>query len=252
MRSIARVLLGLLLLSSLVLGPNAVWSGQAPPWRPKPKNKDAVKVLIVTGGHDYDASFDSVFEGYDEMAALVNPHPNAFQSDLRRRVDVLVLYDMVPSMEPKKQQNLQAFAESGKGIVVIHHAIVAHADWPWWSEELVGGRYFQQAAPGRPASTYKHDEDMLVRPVGEHPITKGVKPFRIWDETYKGVWISPKVQVILQTDNPTSDGPVAWISPYEKSRVVYLQLGHGRDAHLNPIYRQLVRNAILWAAGRLN
>jgi type 1 glutamine amidotransferase len=71
------------------------------------------------------------------------------------------------------------------------------------------------------------------------------------DETYKDVWISPKVKVLLKTDCPTSDGPVAWISPYEKSRVIYIELGHDQQAHQNPQYRELVRRAILWAAGRL-
>ena len=39
--------------------------------------------------------------------------------------------------------------------------------------------------------------------------------------------------------------------PWEKSRVVVIQLGHGREAHENPTYRKLVRNATLWAAGKL-
>ena len=73
----------------------------------------------------------------------------------------------------------------------------------------------------------------------------------LWDETYKKMWISPKVEVLLKTDNPTSDGPIAWVSPYNKARVVFVQLGHGRTAHLYPPYQQLVRNAILWSAGRL-
>ena len=84
----------------------------------------------------------------------------------------------------------------------------------------------------------------------EHPITKGLGTFRLLDETYKDLWIAPQVKVLLRSDNPTSDGPVAWISPYEKARVVYIQLGHDRNAHLHPKYQQLVRNAIRWASGR--
>jgi type 1 glutamine amidotransferase len=60
------------------------------------------------------------------------------------------------------------------------------------------------------------------------------------------------VKVLLRSDHATSDGPVAWISPYEKSRVVYLQLGHDRNANLNPNFQRLVRNAIYWAAGKTN
>jgi len=59
------------------------------------------------------------------------------------------------------------------------------------------------------------------------------------------------VQVILETDHPLADRPVAWVSPYAKSRVVYIQLGHDRRTHLHPSYRNLIRNAVQWAGGRL-
>ena len=65
------------------------------------------------------------------------------------------------------------------------------------------------------------------------------------------MWISPQVQVLLQTDHPTSDGPLAWISPFEASRVVYIQLGHGRSAHAHAAFRLLVRNAVLWSGGKI-
>jgi type 1 glutamine amidotransferase len=82
-------------------------------------------------------------------------------------------------------------------------------------------------------------------------------PKRSWlvglrDETYKGMWISPDVKVLLRTDAPASDGPVAWISPYTKSRVVYIQLGHGESAHLDPACRVPVQDAIRWTGGRLD
>ncbi len=104
---------------------------------------------------------------------------------------------------------------------------------------------------GQAASTFKHDVEMNAKVVAEHPVVKGIPPFRILDETYKGMWISPKSKVLLRTDNPTSDGPVAWISAFAGSRVVCIQLGHDAHAHRHPGYRALVRNAVLWSAGKL-
>lgn len=225
-------------------------SSQDSVWKPKPKRSDAVKALVITGGHDYDSDFYSVFDD-EGIRAIVDPYPNGLQNDIRRRADVLVLYDMLRQTPPEKQKSLRDFVESGKGVVALHHAICGRVDWPWWYEEVVGGRWLFEPANGMPVSSYKHDEEISVKPVGEHPITKGVGAFRIWDETYKGLWISPKVKVLLETDHPLSDKPVAWIGPYEKARVVYIQLGHDRNANLNPDYQRLVRNAIRWAAGKL-
>ena len=219
-------------------------------WKPKPKRSDAVKVLVVTGGHDHDSDFYSVFDD-EAIKAVVDPHPLAFTYDLRKRAEVLVLYDTARELEPKKQQNLRDFVESGKGVVVLHHGICSNVNWPWWYEEVVGGRWLFDTVNGK-KSSYRHDQEIAVQPVMEHPITKGVGGFRIWDETYRDLCIWPKVKVLLRTDNPSSDGPVAWIGPYEKARVVYLQLGHDRNANLNPNYQRLVRNAIMWAAGKFN
>lgn len=236
-------------LASMLTGHTAT---QQSVWLPAPKNTDAVKALVVTGGHDHDADFYSVFAD-ERICAVVDPHPAAFRSDIRKRADVLVLYDYVrePLEEPRRQ-NLLAFAASGKGIVILHHAICSHTDWPAWYESITGGRWLFEPANGMPVTTYQHDEEIDVKIAGTHPITRGLKDFRIHDETYKGLWISPKVKPLLTTGHPRSDKTIAWIGPYEKARVVYIQLGHDRQAHLNPNYQTLVRQAILWAAGRLN
>lgn len=207
---------------------------------------DAVRVQVVTGGHDFDPTFDGLFEGHEDIAANVRPHPDAYKRDLRKSVDVLVLYDMVQQIEDAQKKNLSAFVESGKGLVVLHHAIASYQDWEWWHQEVIAGKYLLPKG-----SSFRHDVELFVNPKGKHPILSGVGRMHLWDETYKNMWISPRAQVLLETDHPTSDGPLAWVSPYAKSRVVYIQLGHDRQAHQHPAYRHLVRNAILWAGGRL-
>jgi type 1 glutamine amidotransferase len=222
----------------------------APPFRPRPKDGAASKVLVVTGGHDHDPEFYAAFD-HPLLRAKVDPHPNGLEHDVRGRADVLVLYDTVRDLDPRRQKTLRDFIESGRGLVVIHHGICTGVRWPWWYEEVVGGRWLFEPTDGKPATTYKHDQDIAVRPAGDHPITRGLRPFRIWDETYKGLWISPRVKPLLETDHPDSDRTIAWVGPAEKARVVYVQLGHDRNANLNPAWQRLVQNAVRWAGGRL-
>ncbi len=213
---------------------------------------EAVRALVVTGGHTYETSFYTLFEGNPEIKATVDPHPMPYRrGDLRPRYDVLVLYDSMQEISDEERDNLTAFVEGGKGVVLLHHALVDYSDWRWWYEEVVGARWLKkQSKPLKWKTTWKHDVDMVAYPVKEHPILEGIDKFEINDETYKGMWFSPDIEVLLKTDHPTSDGPLVWIGPCEKSRVVSIELGHGRQAHMHPTYKRLVNNAILWAAGR--
>ena len=209
-----------------------------------------VRVLVVTGGHDYPTSFYTVFEQPGLAWDHETTSESAYRRDLRDRYDVVVLYDLSSTLSEPGRANLRAFAESGKGIVVLHHALCSLNDWDWY-RDLVGARYFVQAQPGHPLSTYQHDETIPVAMARPHPITRGLDLVEIHDETYHGMWFAPENTVLLTTTHPRSDGPLAWISGYPSSRVVAIQLGHGREAHVHPGYRALVRNAILWSAGGL-
>jgi type 1 glutamine amidotransferase len=204
--------------------------------------------MLVTGGHDHTPSFYAIFDT-PTLQVTVEPHPRAFEYDMRKRFDVVVLYDMIKSgLDEKRRANLRDFAESGKGIVVVHHALCDHGDWPWFYQELAGARWDDAT------SVYKHDLDLDMLPVAPaHPVLEGIGPFRIFDETYGKLWFSPSIQVLLKTTHPTSDGPTVWVGPWKKSRVITVQPGHGPEAHRNQNYQRLLRNAMHWvAAGNVN
>ena len=218
---------------------------------PVPATAAPLRVLVVTGGHDYPTSFYTVFEQdgltWDHATSL----EAAFKENPAARYDVVVLYNMALQPAEAVQKNVQAYLEQGGGLLVLHHGILNFEESDWF-RDVVGGRYLLNSADGMAASTYLHDQDLDVRAVTPHPITRGVSLTRIHDETYKGMWIAKSNTVLLATNNPTSDGPLAWVSAYAKARVVYIQLGHGAEAHHDPGYRALVKNAALWVAHRLD
>jgi type 1 glutamine amidotransferase len=215
-------------------------------------NPDAIRALLITGGHDHETSFYSLFDGYRDLAPIpVASSSTAFQTDLRKKYDVVIMYDFSRDLSEAGKRNLRDFVESGKGIVVLHHALLNYQDWPWWYEDTVGGSYRLKREGKLPSSTVKADQQLFVTAATEHPITAGIDRFHIIDETYKGMKFSPRVRPLLTTDNPNSDPVLAWVGPAANSRVVAIQLGHGPTAYGHPAYRVLVHNAILWAANRL-
>ena len=213
---------------------------------------NGVRVLVITGGHDHEASFYGLFDGWRDIGwAPVTDSKLAFQQDIRPKYDVLIFYDFTRDLDDKGKKNLRDFVESGKGIVVLHHGILNFQKWPWWYEEVVGGLYRLERQGAIPNSTVKFGEEHMITPVGDHPIIAGLGPFHVTDETYKGLFVSPNIKPLLSTDNPNSDPTVAWIGPCATSRVVFIQLGHDHSPFRHPSYRALVHNSILWSAGKL-
>ena len=220
----------------------ALMAAQQPP-------ESKLRVFIVTGGHDHEPDFYSLFD-HPDWKCMTDAHPFALARNIRDRFDVLVMHDMYNNLDEKGRGNLQAFVEAGKGIVVTHHALCSHWQWSWWWKDVVGGRYVLKADGDVPASTFAHDQQMTVVPVGEHPVLKGVSTMRLHDETYKGMQVLSNVQPLLKCDHPKGDPLVGWVGPCKTSRVVAVQPGHDASTHRDPIYRRLIRNAVMWSGGR--
>ncbi len=212
-----------------------------------------VRLLIVMGGGTYESSVFRFFDTLDGIDyTLVMSDTEAFQNDIRNQYDAVLMYNLRSSLAEPARTNLVNFIESGRGLVVWHHALANYGDWEWWYKEVVGGRYFLRPEGEHPASTYRQDESIIARPVVEHPVVSslGGHPMHLYDEAYKGLWISEEVEVLLNTGLSSSDGPLVWVGPYDKARVVVIQPGHGSGAFYNLGFRYIVRDAVNWVAGR--
>jgi type 1 glutamine amidotransferase len=213
---------------------------------------EPVRLQIVTGGHPHDISFYSVFEGRSDLAITVDGHPSAFRRDLRKFADVVLLYDLADVTEAPRRANLTRFVEGGGGVVVLHHALASNWQWKWWWEEVVGGRFLMGPDAGMERSKAKAGEKLDAKPAARHAILNGVPALSLDDEAYKGMWLSPRSKVLMETTNPNNDRAIVWIGPHPTARVAAIQLGHGAPAHRDPGFRTLVHNAVLWAARRLD
>jgi hypothetical protein len=80
----------------------------------------------------------------------------------------------------------------------------------------------------------------------KHPVTKGVKDFEIFDETYKGYYVAKDVVPLLTTTEASSTPVIGWSHTYGKARVVTLQSGHATPTFQNENFRKLLKQSILW------
>jgi type 1 glutamine amidotransferase len=214
-----------------------------------------LKVLVITGGHGFEQKpFFDIFRDNPDItftaATQGQTNAGAYERDDLLSYDVVVLYDMPKTITEAQKAGFLSIFDKGIGLVVLHHALASYQHWPEY-ERIIGGRYPE--ADGKsgvvtPEVGYQHDMEVPVKIVaGDNPITAGMKDFAIHDEIYWGFRVQPDVTPLITTPHPKSGKPLGWCRVQGKSRVVYLQLGHGPSAYNDPHYRQLVARSMQWA-----
>lgn len=204
-----------------------------------------LRVLLVGAGTSHD--FPRFFLGSDaatlktsgKLDVVGTPNLNEALS-LLPQADVLVFsgnHDQYG--QPEFQTALHAFADAGKGIVLLHAATWSHP-WKGYNDRFVAGRT---------PSHGKGEFQVTVTDSG-HAVTKEVpKTFQITDENYR-VQIPEKSKVQICAENAPDGTPEAnpsvWVVNDPQTRIVCITLGHDAHAHDNPAFKALLTNAVNW------
>lgn len=250
-----QLLCSMMFAGALLMG-CSVHGQQAPRFR--------VLVLFEDGGHHKQFT-DSAQVWLNQLAADSSieldyiKHAQDITAERLKNIQVFLQLDYVPYGWPKEAQDaFKDYIENGKGgWVGLHHAGLlgdfdGYTMWPWFSDFLGGIRY-QDYIPDFASATVHVEQP-------QHPIMKGIPPtffiskeeWYTWDKSPR-----PNVSVIASVDestyNPDSnkkmgDHPVIWSNPRMKARNVYIFMGHSPVLLKNPVYEQILRNAIFWAA----
>jgi len=230
----------------------AVTAAAASP-APAPRTFDwppGIRTLLVGGGssHDFNRWFNladvatlraagGFSVNYTERYGEVIPALSQIQ--------VLGWSANQPQKDPVLRQSLLEYANAGKGLVLLHPGNwYIWNDWPEWNKQLVGGG-------ARSHDRYGEFEVTVTQP--EHPLMKGVPTtFRISDELYhfQKDEQGAAIEVLAIGKNLTTGKthPQVWITKHPKARIANITLGHDGLSHDHPAYKQMLINAIRWAA----
>lgn len=212
------------------------------------------KILIITGGHEFEPSFYKIFDSFSDVEydTISQPKFNErLKGDIADKYDVLVFYDMWQYISEGEKKAFINLLEEGQGMLFLHHSLVSYQQWDEF-EKIIGGQYIEKDFyddPDMIGSTYAEDITLEIMVADKnHPVTKSIDDFTIYDEGYQSITISADIHPLLSTAHPDCAPTVAWTNRYGKSRIVYILLGHGKQAHENKNYRKLVHNSIVWTA----
>lgn len=216
-------------------------------------NAQVIKVMLVTGGHEFDTvEFFQLFDDIEGIEYVHFQQPKANEElvkNLAKDFDVLVFYDMWKTISESEKKAYIKLTKQGMPFLFLHHSIASYQKWPEF-EKIIGGKYFEndKKVPKELFSTYEHDVWVYSKVVKYTPVTKGFKELRFFDEIYGNVRISDDVIPLLKTKHPKSMNIIAWENRYNASKIVYLQSGHDKRTYVEADYRKLVSQAITYLA----
>ena len=210
---------------------------------------DKIKVLILTGGHDFDRkSFFEMFDSFNNISYKELTHPQAYNQLIAidpTSFDAVIFYDMPSAINEEEKVIFNKLTTEGKGLLFLHHSLCSLQDWNEY-KTFTGGKYYEKKRDETfGTSSYQHDVRFTIHILDHsNPVTRGIKDFEILDEVYGNLEIIPGVKPLLSTDHPKSNKIIAWTFKKDRSCIVYIEPGHDKSAYFNPSYQQLIRQAI--------
>lgn len=209
-------------------------------------------VLHIGGGasHDYNKWFNeadtAMLNATGKISTRYLEPQQATVADVVN-ADVLLISANKAFPNPAVREAITAHANAGKGMVLLHPGLWYNwADWPDYNRVLAGG-----GSRGHD----RYGEFQVTITKTDHPLVKGVPTnFSIRDELYyfepdtKGTPIT--VLATAHSKQKDKTYPQVFMVHHPKTRIAGLTLGHDGAAHELEAYRQLLRNALMWAGHR--
>jgi type 1 glutamine amidotransferase len=240
-----------------------------------PADAKVTKIVLVAGRQSHGPGDHEFFAGCAILMNMLKQTPGVFpvmardgwpkNSKTFENAKSVVFYmdggGGHPILHKGHKEAVQKLIDDKVGFVNLHYAVEYPKSQSKHVLDWLGG-YYETGF-----STNPHwDADFKELP--DHPITRGVKPFKIRDEWYFNIRFKPEsknVTPILRAtppdrvrgtpaarENKGREEIVAWaFDRADGGRSFGFTGGHTHKNWANDNFRRLVVNAILWSAGAL-
>ena len=162
--------------------------------------------------------------------------PSDLNAQNLEKYDGLIIYANHEEITKNEEKALLNFVKEGKAFIPLHSASFCFKNSPEYID-LVGAQFMS------------HETGMFTAEITnkEHPITKELKPFETWDETYVHDKIADDITVLMERVEGDHKEPWTWVKEVGEGKVFYTAYGHDERTWENKGFQELVKSGILWA-----
>jgi len=153
--------------------------------------------------------------------------------------DVCILCATMSDLTSEQEHGIVDFVDDGKNLFGIHSVTVVDEERKEYID-LIGGRFTHHS--------HYHEFQVKIEEK-DHPITRGIKDFKITDELYVLDRVPEGACVLATALWEDRVHPLLYTKSRGKGKVLYNALGHDQAAYNHPVFRELVTNGIQWISG---
>jgi type 1 glutamine amidotransferase len=232
-----------------------------------PKGKPRVLLFEKMTGFRDGPSVDAAHAAFLELArtrgwAIVSTDKGgAIRPATLRQFDAVIWNNVSGDVLTLTQRRaLQRFVEGGGGFVAVHGSAGDPVYfWDWYVDRLIGARF-----AWHPIAKQVQDARVVVD-ARSSPVARGLPPEWTMNDEWYSFKTNPRqagATVIATLDERSyapegmagqnrrmGDHPIAWTNCVGQGRMFYSAIGHRPETYAHSLYRQMLVNAVEWAAG---
>jgi uncharacterized protein len=206
----------------------------ADPWHSFPATSGRIAAMIEGLGY-------AIRVTEDVEAGLADPGPC--------RLLVINIGNPSSQRPPERieavRTGLEDHLSAGGAILGIHSSATSLTTLPEWPV-ILGGRWVRGQSMHPPQS-----QTTISITASDHPITKGLTDFAIFDERYSYLETQPDITVLCEHSHNGLRHPLVWSRQTEQYRVAYDGLGHDTASYDSTGHVTLLHRIVRWLVGAL-
>jgi type 1 glutamine amidotransferase len=204
-------------------------------WHPARNARAGTEMLATEALGTEHFRFDVIEDGREWTAERMKN----YEVVLLTKANQISAVENEPWITPAVEDAFLEYVRAGGGLLVVHSGTIV-AELPTL-RRVIGGAFIQH--PPRC--------EVTVTPQGDHPITVDVEPFTVLDEHYFMDTDDPEALHFLSTTSDHGAQSGGWLREEGEGRVCVLTPGHLVEVWLHSEFQTLLRNGLLWCAGKL-
>jgi len=219
-----------------------------------------VRVFLLSGRNNHDwksttPKLKAILEESGLFAVDVTEKPEQLTAQSLKPYDVILsnwnAFGQDPSALGWPAETRRAyldFVRRGSGHVVVHAGSASFPDW-----EEYGRLTLATWKNGLTSHGPRHEFPVRIDNA-DHPVTAGMKPFKIFDELWNRPGLAAGAEVLASSYSaPDKEGTGQWepavlAGRFGKGRSITILLGHDAEAMDNPGFKALLKRSLEWAA----